>query len=75
VKEESGIFHLWLADGKISKCAIDFSRSGVMSRGEYAGKEFSTQRVYIYEITEIGTTSVDITPELAVAFNDVTVAR
>jgi hypothetical protein len=46
-----------------------------MPTGEYGGKEYTSQRVYVYEITEIGTTKVDITPEIAAVFNDVAINR
>lgn len=68
-------FRVWLVEGKISKCMLDFSMAGTLTQGAYAGKEFASQRVFTYEILEIGTTRVDIGPEIAAVFNDVVHVR
>jgi hypothetical protein len=75
IRQIGAAFKVWLVDGKLSKVEFAFA-VGVLGRGrDGKSQEYHQTRVYTFELQEVGTTHVDVTPEMRALFNDTTVTR
>jgi hypothetical protein len=62
------IFFVWADQGKISRLSVEFWRKVTFANGPRAGDQDLRQMAYIMELSNIGTTTVDVAPEAKALF-------
>jgi hypothetical protein len=75
IKQATASFKAWVVDGKLSKIEFAFAVDSTMFDRINEPRKIITMTVYSIELQEVGTTQVNITPEMRALFNDATVVR
>jgi hypothetical protein len=75
IKQATATFKVWLVDGKLSKVEFEFAMESMGPARINVEQQIQSMRIYSIALQEVGTTQVNITPEMRALFNDATVVR
>jgi hypothetical protein len=66
--QPNGALSVWIKDGNIAKVSVEFARTLTSQSGPRKGEHMAVTRTYVFEISKVGRTVLDVPPEAKALF-------